>query len=57
MLRVERAPGSQGISKVLVDIGHLVVGSLTFVQFGGSRLQAALPVMLKDKLQRIVEDL
>lgn len=56
MLRMERAPRSQGTSKMLIDIQHLVVGILVYVQFRGSRLRAALQAMLEDQLQ-IVGDL
>jgi len=47
----------QGTSKVLMDIWHLVVGNLIYVELGGSKLRAALQDMLKDQLQRIAEDL
>lgn len=32
MLRMERAPRSQGTSKVLINIWHLVVGNLVYVK-------------------------
>lgn len=40
MLRMERAPGSQGASKVLMDIWHLVVGGMVCIHFWGFQAQS-----------------